>query len=430
MFAGSAQLDITTNDLGGSGSGGAKTDTDRVAITVGDANDAPTGAVAVSGTATEGQTLVADTSAVADVDGLGPFSYQWARSADGGATWASIAGATASTLTLGGADVGTLIRVSVGYTDGQGMGRVDQCWRRPGGQRQRCTDRLRGDHRQRDRRPDRLLTRSSIADADGLGPFSYQWQQSSDGGATWANVGRTAAPIRWGMPTWVALVRVDVTYVDGQGTLESVTSSLVGPVINVNDVPTTSGLADVAVLEDAADSVIDLFVAFADAEDADAALTYTVTANTNTGLFSAATIDGAGGTLTLGYASGVSGMAAITVRATDTSGAFVESTFAVDVSPVDDAPTAVMLTSISVPENLDTSGGYTVGTLSSSDPDTGDTHTYSVVGGADGAKFLISADLLMLDDGALDFEAQSSYQVTVRSTIPAGCGWTTPSPSM
>ena len=50
----------------------------------------------------------------------------------------------------------------------------------------------------------------------------------------------------------------------------------------------------------------------ADAEDADAALTYTVTANTNTGLFSAATIDGAGGTLMLGYASGVSGTAAIT----------------------------------------------------------------------------------------------------------------------
>ena len=127
-----------------------------------------------------------------------------------------------------------------------------------------------------------------------------------------------------------------------------------------------------------------------------------------------------GGTLTLGYASGVSGTAAITVRATDTSGAFIESTFTVDVSPVDDAPTAVMLASISVPENLDTSGGYNVGTLSSSDPDTGDTHTYSVVGGADGAKFLISADLLMLDDGVLDYEAQSSYEVTVRSTDSGG----------
>ena len=59
----------------------------------------------------------------------------------------------------------------------------------------------------------------------------------------------------------------------------------------VNDVPTTSGIADITVDEDAADTVIDLFAAFADIEDADAALTYSITGNTNVGLFTATAID-------------------------------------------------------------------------------------------------------------------------------------------
>ena len=42
-------------------------------------NDAPTGAPVVTGTATERQTLTADTSSIADADGLGAFAYQWLR---------------------------------------------------------------------------------------------------------------------------------------------------------------------------------------------------------------------------------------------------------------------------------------------------------------------------------------------------------------
>ena len=63
-------------------------------------NDAPTGAPVITGTATERQTLTADTSSIADADGLGTFAYQWLR--DGSA----VTGATASTYLLGNADVG------------------------------------------------------------------------------------------------------------------------------------------------------------------------------------------------------------------------------------------------------------------------------------------------------------------------------------
>ena len=40
-FSGAASLSITTNDLGNTGTGGAKSDTDAVAITVTAVNDAP-----------------------------------------------------------------------------------------------------------------------------------------------------------------------------------------------------------------------------------------------------------------------------------------------------------------------------------------------------------------------------------------------------
>jgi len=77
-------------------------------------NDTPVGIPTITGTVTEDQTLSAVTSGISDADGLGAFSYQWLR---GGV---AIGGATASTYTLGDADVGTLISVEVTYTDGNG----------------------------------------------------------------------------------------------------------------------------------------------------------------------------------------------------------------------------------------------------------------------------------------------------------------------
>ena len=111
--------------------------------------------------------------------------------------------------------------------------------------------------------------------------------------------------------------------------------------IDVNDAPTTSGIADVTVNENASNTVIDLFASFADTEDVDASLIYTITSNTNQGLFSTTPIDGSAGTLTLDYAPNTYGTASITVRATDSGGAIVESTFLVTVNSTNLAPAAV-----------------------------------------------------------------------------------------
>lgn len=77
-------------------------------------NDAPAGSVIVTGTATQGEMLTADTSAISDEDGLGIFSFQWLR--DG----TPILGATGTALVLGQVDVGAEISVRVSYTDGEG----------------------------------------------------------------------------------------------------------------------------------------------------------------------------------------------------------------------------------------------------------------------------------------------------------------------
>ena len=96
------------------GGGKAESVTSTATSNVANVNDAPTGAPTITGTATQGQTLTADTSSIADADGLGTFSLQWLR--DGN----PIASATGPTYALAQADVGKAISVRVGYTDGGG----------------------------------------------------------------------------------------------------------------------------------------------------------------------------------------------------------------------------------------------------------------------------------------------------------------------
>jgi len=107
----------------------------------------------------------------------------------------------------------------------------------------------------------------------------------------------------------------------------------------VNDGPTTSGLAPVAVEEDAAPTVIDLYAAFEDVDNADSELDYQVVDNTNPALFSAVTIDPESGELALEYAPDAFGAAELTVRATDPGGLWVESVLSVEVTAVNDVPT-------------------------------------------------------------------------------------------
>ena len=81
-------------------------------------NSPATGAPTISGTAQVGETLTANTSGVADEDGLEnvTFSYEWL------ADNADISGATGFTYTLADSDEGKAITVQVSFTDDAGNG--------------------------------------------------------------------------------------------------------------------------------------------------------------------------------------------------------------------------------------------------------------------------------------------------------------------
>jgi ribosomal protein S28E/S33 len=191
-------------------------------------NDAPSGLPTVGGTPAEDQILTASTGALADIDGLGSFSYQWLR--DG----VAIGGATASSYLLGDADVGASIQVQVGWTDGQGtaelvssaaVGPVLNVNDAPAG-----APAIVGTAEE-----DRTLTldTSSVADSDGLGSFSIQWLRNGS-----AVSGATGSTYALGDADVGSLISVRVNWIDAHGTAETLTSATLGPVANVNDAPT------------------------------------------------------------------------------------------------------------------------------------------------------------------------------------------------
>ena len=182
---------------------------------VANVNDAPTGSVTIDDTTpTQGQTLTASNT-LGDLDGLGTISYQWQR---GGV---DIVGATGATYVTSQADVGSTLRVVASYTDGQGTPRsVTSAEHRGRGQRQRRAHRLGHDRRHdTDAGPDAHGI-NTLADLDGLGTISYQWQR---GGVD--IVGATGATYVTSQADVGSTLRVVASYTDGQGTAESVTSA-------------------------------------------------------------------------------------------------------------------------------------------------------------------------------------------------------------
>ncbi len=219
---GTATITLTVSD----GSGGS-TSTSFV-VTVLPQNDAPAGSVTLSGTPTQGQTLTA-ANTLADVDGLGPISYQW--KADG----IAISGATGSTLLLTQAQVGQAITVTARYTDGFGTA-------------ESVTSAATAAVANVNDLPTGALTingtatwlqtltlTDTLADADGLGPISYQW--AADGVDI---AGATGTSLLLDSPQVGKTITVRASYTDGFGTPESVTSAATAVVTAFNNAPSGS----------------------------------------------------------------------------------------------------------------------------------------------------------------------------------------------
>ena len=97
-----------------------------------------------------------------------------------------------------------------------------------------------------------IIDLSSVTDADGMGSVSVKWQISSDP-KKWTNI--SAATNQSFTPREIHVgsrLRVVISYVDGQGNLEPLTSPPSTPVRNVNDKPTGSARLIGSSVEDSA----------------------------------------------------------------------------------------------------------------------------------------------------------------------------------
>ncbi|MEM7537849.1 MAG: cadherin domain-containing protein [Chloroflexota bacterium] len=103
----------------------------------------------------------------------------------------------------------------------------------------------------------------------------------------------------------------------------------------------------------------------------------------------------------------------ICVQTTDWEGFIYTETFAISVNDVNEVPTDISLSgSHTITENLGLLEA--IGQFTTTDQDTGDSHSYSLVDGATSA-FTVTGSTLQTNQG-FDFETQSSYTVTVRTT--------------
>ena len=225
------------------GNNTAETVTSDATNAVTNINDAPNGAVIIDGTVEEDQTLTANITALQDADGLpieaDAFTYQWQRNTGANDAFEDIAGETGNTYTLDDADVGREVQVMVSYTDDGGMDEsltsaataaVENVNDEPTG-----SVTIDGTVEE-----DQILTANvdNLADEDGLGAFSYQWQRSNGIGGFGAIENATSQTYILGDDDVGRRVQVRVNYTDARGEDETLTSDVTAAVGNVNDLPT------------------------------------------------------------------------------------------------------------------------------------------------------------------------------------------------
>ena len=92
--------------------------------------------------------------------------------------------------------------------------------------------------------------------------------------------------------------------------------------------------------------------------------------------------------------------------------------FNITINDVNDSPTAINLSSIGVSEKID---GAVVGTISTADQDTGDTHTYAI---SDDRFEIIDGSLKLKAGNTVEYLTEPSIAITITSTDSAGVEFT------
>lgn len=205
---------------------------------------------------------------------------------------------------------------------------------------------------------------------------------------------------------------VEITVSDGNGGSVSQTY-----VITVNDViESPLRLSSTSFAENATGTVVgDLSIDDSDNPDFTANVTYTLSG------VDAASFEVVNGQLKL--KSSVSAdfetknTYSVTVTATDDANHETSVTYTLQVTDANDSPTNIALSGNSIDEN---SAGMTVGILTTSDVDPGDSHTYTL-SGTDASSFEVVNGQLKLKTGVTaNYETNSTLTVTVTATDTGG----------
>ena len=194
-------------------------------------------------------------------------------------------------------------------------------------------------------------------------------------------------------------------------------------VTDANDAPTAISLSNINVREDLVSGAVIGVLSTTDVDSGDS-FTYSLAAGSgdiDNGSFS---ISGASLKSNVSFNYATKNSYSIRIQTQDSGGATYSKTYTISVLQPNATPTNINLSNSSIAENQ--ASGTAVGTLSTTDADSGDTHTYALVSGVgdtDNASFSISGARL-LSAASFDYETKSSYSILIQTTDAAGSTYT------
>jgi hypothetical protein len=259
----------------------------------------------------------------------------------------------------------------------------------------------------------------STVDADNADSFSYSLVSGTgdSDNASFTIVGsqvRSAAVFDFDVKSSYS-IRVRTTDAGGLST----EMPLVIQVVNVNDPPTNILLSSSSIEENAIAGTVLGTLSTTDADDTD---TFTYSLVAGAGDTNNANWLIVGNQLVTNSAINFeqTKFQQVRIKTVDAGGLAFEKAFVITIVDVNESPTSIGLSGLTIAENSPV--GTAIGTLSSTDPDAGDTFTYSLVPGTgsdDNSAFAITGSTLKSSQ-LFDFETKSSYQVRIRSTDAKG----------
>lgn len=204
---------------------------------------------------------------------------------------------------------------------------------------------------------------------------------------------------------------------DGNGGM--ISKQLLLSVIDSNDAPTAINLSNTSVNENVS---IRTFIAKLSANDADASGNYTYSLVSGSGSSGNANFLISNDSL---YTNGVFDFETVNtynirINVNDGFSGTFQNSFQINILNVNDIPTDLNISSNQIIEN--SAANTSIGVLTTTDQDAGNTFTYSLVSGigsTDNNSFNISSNTLR-SSTSFDYETKKSYSVRIRTTDNAG----------